>query len=799
VDETAPTPADPPGLSGQVVSHFRVREALGAGGMGVVYMAEDLQLQRTVALKFMLPGYITDETAAARFLREARAVAALDHTNICTIHEVGQTDDGQLFLAMSYYPGETLAGRLTSRGPLPISEALDVTSQIARGLARAHDAGIVHRDLKPANVMLTADGTVKILDFGLAKARDQTITVTGGVMGTVAYMSPEQLLGDPVDARSDLWSLGVTLFEMLTGQHPSRGDDIAGTLARKIEAQQTQTAQSDLTSALQHVVERLLRKDQDERYQSAAELLKDLTALRERMAVSAQPITAVPRAAERVAMRWRAALGGAAVVLASAIGVLWWSQSQRRNSEGSASASTPSAALSLAVLPLKNYSGSEQEYFADGMTEELTSTLTKIESLRVIAHQSVAQFKGSRQTVPEIARSLNVKYLVDGSIRLDTSRIRITASLIDAAKNAPVWSNSFDEDRRDVMKLQRDVALAIAQAIEVRLTPQDRSRLAPTEAVDREAFELYIKGTQARYAANFTGDYREATGYLSGAIAKDSAYAPAYAGLANVYAFLDDSMRAHALAEKALTLDPNLAEAHTVLGLVRQFFDWDWSGAENAFRQAIRLNPGYAEAHHELSMVLMRQKQFGDALREARLTVYLSPVAVRFANGVAEVQVFAGQPVQALAIADRLLAEDSTFAGAHYVRGMAYEQMGRYEEATKAWVTCIRLAPLGCDQAHARLGYIYGLTGRRAFAMRVVDTLKAHLRDAKARRVAGAIAVDVAIVYIGLGNKLEALNWLERAAEGHVQMLYLAVDPLYRSLYSEPRFRALLKKIGLPS
>src|SRR5688572_23684911 len=269
-------------LTGREVSHFRVLEPLGSGGMGVVYRAEDLRLHRTVALKFIRPDYTIDDTATARFLREARSVAALDHPNICTVHEVGESEDGQLFLAMSYYTGETLRERLTTRGPLPPSEALDIAAQIARGLAAAHAAGIVHRDLKPANVMLLADGTVKILDFGLAKSRDQTMTATGAVMGTVAYMSPEQLVGDTVDARSDLWSLGVLLFEMLTGRHPSRSDDATGTLTRNL-ATQPAPVRPESSAALARLLERLLRKEPAERYQGAKEVLGDLSALREQL------------------------------------------------------------------------------------------------------------------------------------------------------------------------------------------------------------------------------------------------------------------------------------------------------------------------------------------------------------------------------------------------------------------------------------------------------------------------------------------------------------------------------------
>src|SRR5262245_5867986 len=406
---TAPTA----GLSGRVVSHFRVLEPLGAGGMGVVYRAEDLRLHRTVALKFVRPGHVIDESETALFLREARAAAALDHSNICTIHEVGESDDGMLFLAMSFYAGETLRDRLTRTGALPLADALDVATQIARGLASAHGAGIVHRDLKPANVMLTSDGTVKILDFGLAKARDETLTASGLVMGTVAYMSPEQLLGDRVDARTDLWSLGVLLVEMLTGQHPSMVEDAIGTLPRRIEARERARIHPDDTGTLTRIVQRLLRREPAERYQTANEVLADLTALRERIVVS-------PKGGRRAAglTRGRVVATGlvALVLAASAFAVFRWRQGASAEGSTTTAADIRTTQSSLRVLPLKNYSGPDQEYFADGMTDELTNTLGKIEGLHVIAHQSMLQFKGSTRAAPDIARVLSVKYLVDGSV-----------------------------------------------------------------------------------------------------------------------------------------------------------------------------------------------------------------------------------------------------------------------------------------------------------------------------------------------------------------------------------------------
>jgi TolB-like protein len=450
------------------------------------------------------------------------------------------------------------------------------------------------------------------------------------------------------------------------------------------------------------------------------------------------------------------------------------------------------------VLPLKNYSGNpDQEYFSDGMTEELTTTLAKIEALRVIAHQSVLQFKRSERPLPEIARALDVKYVVDGSVLQDGDSVRITANLIDAAKNTHLWSDSFRRARRDVMALQREVALAIALAIEVALTPQDRARLAAAPQVNPKAFDLYVRGTQARYQGNFTGDFTQATTYLERAIAEDSGYAPAYAGLAFIHTFEGDEAGGRRFADRAVRLDPQLADAQMVVGVIREFFDWDWPGAQSAFEDAIRSNPGHAEAHHELGMLLMRRKRFDEALREVQKALYLAPTSTRFENGIGEVYVFSGRYDEALGTARKLLAIDSSFIGGYYLRGLAYEQLGKPEEAVEAWQKCLRLAPVGCAFARARLAYIDAMAGRRAEALRVVDTLKARWQREKRRTTAYDVAENLAIVYAGLGERKEALDWLERATESGAFMLYTDIEPNYHSLRAEPRFQAVLKKLGL--
>ena len=781
---TAPNAAS---LSGRTVSHFRVLEPLGAGGMGVVYSAEDVTLGRMVALKFMLPDYAIDETAAARFLREARSVATLDHPNICTVHEAGTTDDGHLFLAMSYYAGATLKERLTSTEVLPVAQALDIAGQIAHGLVCAHAAGIVHRDLKPANVMLTADGTVKILDFGLEKSRDQSMTASGAVMGTIAYMSPEQMLGERVDGRADLWSLGVMLVEMLTGSHPAGGDHASGTLARRIEARHPGTMTPQVASALAQLVERLTKREATERYQTAADVVGDLNALRDRMA------SARARGPASSALRKRVALGLAAavVVVAGAVGVLRWTKNARpAGTQG----------FSLAVLPLKNYAGLDQEYFANGMTDELTSTLTKIEALHVIAHQSVLQFEESALSPRAIAESLNVKYVLAGSLRRESSRVSITASLIDAEDNRQVWSRVFDDDRRNVMQLQQRIALAITRGIGVTLTAQDRARLAPAHVPTPEVHALYFRGTQARHRAHITGDFREAIRYLSEAVGKDTLYAAAFAGLASVYLSTGDTTRARAFANKALAVDSTVADVHMVHGMIRQYLDWNLAGADRAFREAIRLTPGDAEAHHELSMLLSRLKELDESIEESREAIESAPTIARFMNGLGEVLVFsddAAKHDEALAIADRLLTMDSTNVSASGLRAFAYEQQRRWNDAAKAYAAC---APAGCYGGRARIGYIYARTGRTREATEILNTLKARVDPRDRSGTQGNLAMDLATVYMGLGEREQTLTWLERAAELRAGfMLYLAIDPTFKPLHAEPRFQVLLRKIGLPN
>src|SRR5215470_6094138 len=498
---------------GRIVSNYRLEERLAAGGMGVLYRATDLKLGRSVAVKVLSRQLAPEETAKARLLREARAASALDHPNIGAIHHI-EEQDGELFIVMALYQGETLKQRL-KKGPLPVGEALQVLRQMALGLEAAHRAGIVHRDIKPTNVLRTDDGIVKILDFGLAKLTSDSqaataVTQPGETMGTVPYMSPEQLRGEAVDVRSDLWSFGVVAYELLAGVTPFQADSSAATAMRILNEEPPALASvSGVPDWLAELVTQLLRKAPGERPQSAGEVLSRL---------------------DRPSSPSRSRRKSRPVLLASAIlAVARW----HYRFFGS---STAASIRSLAVLPLDNFSRDpEQEYFADGMTEELIANLAKISSLRVISRTSVMRYKGARKPLPEIARELNVDAVVEGSVRREGERVRITAQLIHGPTERHLWTESYERDLRQVLALQSEVALAIAKEVKVRLSPDEQTRLGSARQVNPQAHEALLKGNY--YLEKFTVEAtKKSLEYFGRAIQIDPGFALAYAGLSRSYA-----------------------------------------------------------------------------------------------------------------------------------------------------------------------------------------------------------------------------------------------------------------------
>jgi serine/threonine protein kinase len=499
-------------MIGRTISHYRITDKLGEGGMGIVYRAQDLRLQRTVALKFLSP-YSLDETEnRERFLREARAAASLDHPNVCTVYETAEVD-GQAFLAMAFIEGQTVKEKIAQR-PLKLDEALDIALQAGEGLRAAHEKGIVHRDIKSANLMVIADGGVKVMDFGLAQLSGESgLTKSRTTLGTAAYMSPEQAQRQPVDRRTDIWSLGVVIYEMVTGRLPFEAEHEAAVLYSIIHSrpEPITALRVGLPAALDRVVDKAMAKDPGERYQHMADVLVDLRALQKGMPVSASK-------------RWRrrSVLAGAATAGIAAAGI----------AIGLRTGGNSARISSLAVLPLENLTGDpNQEYFADGMTAALTTDLSKIGSLRIISRQTAMQYKGSKKPLRDIARELKVDAIVDGSVAREASRVRITAQLIDAATDQNLWAESYDRELAGILALQGDVARAIAGKVRVTLRSDEEARLTQSRKVNPETYEAYLKGLFWMNKGTPEA-FDKAVGFFQEAVDRDPADPLAYAGLA---------------------------------------------------------------------------------------------------------------------------------------------------------------------------------------------------------------------------------------------------------------------------
>jgi serine/threonine protein kinase len=769
-------------MIGQTISHYKIIEKLGEGGMGVVYKAHDTKLDRLVALKFLPTQIAASEQDKQRFTHEAKAASALDHPNICNVHEIDETPDGQVFIVMAIYEGTPL-NRKIEKGPLKIDEAVDVAIQAAEGLQAAHEKGIVHRDVKSSNIMVTDKGRAVIMDFGLAHSRGMSkLTKSGSTLGTVPYMSPEQARGEKVDHRTDIWSLGAVLYEMIAGRLPFKSEyqeALVYSILNESPPPIT-SLRSDVPMKLEEIVNKCLEKKASDRYQHADELIVDLRRVKSQ--TSKEVVVQKPflRARSRMLI-----YGGAVVVLA--VLVLLALPLFKGKNEGNNEPIT-----SLAVLPLENLSGDpKQEYFAEGITDALITELGQISTLRVRSRTSVMRYKKTEKSLPQIGQELNAGMVVEGTVLRSGAKVRITAKLIHAVEDRQLWAKSYERDIGDFLVLQSEIAQDITRQIGIRLSEEARFRLAKRETVNPQALDVYLKGV-------YSGDNQ----YFDQAIKLDPDFALAYTKIASGYFFSglfgnipprEAFLKMKQAALKGLERDNTLGEAHGYLALAWLHYDLNWTEAEKEFKRAFELNPSLAMLHHLYAHYLMAVDRKEESTAEIKLASELDPFALDMNQCFGWHCFFTKDYNEAIELARKGIQTDSNNAWAHIILGWAYEQKSMVKEAIVEFQNALskwkdNSLPL------AGLGHAYGIAGQKKQAQEILK----KLHEMSKRTYVPAY--DIAAVYVGLGEKNQAFEWLSKALEERSGFLvYIKCDRRFDGLRSDPRFQDLLHRMNLPN
>jgi serine/threonine-protein kinase len=790
----------------QQISHYIVVKKLGAGGMGEVYLAEDTRLNRTVAVKILSKDFAANEERVLRFIREAKAASQLNHANVCTIHELGETEDGANYIVMEYVEGVPLDVKINGQ-PLNYSEVLDIAIQTADALDEAHSKGIVHRDIKPANLMITPRGQVKVLDFGLAKVAFDKFqsansdiatlkqTTPGMMMGTVLYMSPEQALGKEVDTRTDIFSLGVVIYEMLTGQLPFAGETISETIVNIASSQPKAISafNSQVPSDLEHIIRKCLEKDKDRRYQSAKDLLIDLKNLKRdsdagvvinRFAIIEKP--------DHKQLIYKIAVAVVVMIILAAL-TYWLSRPQP--------VPTQSRLNSLLVLPLANAKADPgQEYLSDGLTENIINKLSQIPKLKVIARTTAFRYKGKEADAQSVGKELKVDVVMTGKVTQNADSLVVQTELVNVEDGTQIWGQRYNRRAKDLISVQEEIARDISEKMNLKLTGEEQQQLAKRSTQNSESYELLLKGRHLFMTWTVEGQKR-AIEYFNQAVEKDPTYAPACAWLSGTYDQLgqrgampkaEAEQKAQAFARKALELDDSLAEGHAALGITR-WRDWDWQGAEAELSRALELNPNWSDGLDIFATFLNTVGQFDKALLLTKRAYELDPLALNINQTLGQCLFLLERYDEAVEQYRKTLELYPNDVETRTRMAWTHIQTARFNDA----LTEINKVSALTEDSRESLfvsGYIYAITKKPDEAKKVIEQLKDFYFQHQGS------AYPIATLYVALNENDQAIDWLEKAFVGREDRLTkLKTDVRFKKLQGDARYITLLNRIGLSS